>query len=64
MCGIAYNVLALFTIATVICLHYYVLTQLVSLMNQIIVKAPTKDNNWGWGNNDSNNAGRWGRVGN
>ncbi|THG94530.1 hypothetical protein EW026_g6960 [Hermanssonia centrifuga] len=45
MCRIAYNVLALFTIAAVICLHYYVLMQLVSLMNQIIAKAPTKDNN-------------------
>ncbi|THG93255.1 hypothetical protein EW026_g7938 [Hermanssonia centrifuga] len=64
MCGVAYNVLTLFTITTVICLHYYVLIQLVSLINQIITKASTKDNNWGWGNNETNNAGGWGNVGN
>ncbi|THG97810.1 hypothetical protein EW026_g4271 [Hermanssonia centrifuga] len=55
MCEIAYNVLTLFTIAAVICLHYYVLTQLVSLINQIIVKASTKDDNWGWDTNNMNN---------
>ncbi|THG99125.1 hypothetical protein EW026_g3171 [Hermanssonia centrifuga] len=47
MCGIAYNALALFTITALICLYYYVLIQFVNMMNHLIGKPPTKDNNWG-----------------
>ncbi|THG94602.1 hypothetical protein EW026_g6901 [Hermanssonia centrifuga] len=66
MSTIAFMGLAILTITAIICLHAYVLTKFMLLMNQIVKgsQASTYNNGWGSYDNNNNNAGGWGNTGN
>ncbi len=66
MSTIAFMGLAILTITAIICLHAYVPTKFMLLMNQIVKGSQASTYNSGWGSydNNNNNAGGWGNTGN